>query len=252
MELRLTAIWFLGRLALGTVAFTFCFVSKEIRRSFHRFNFISAAILWLLVAWLGWGLSYQSSDLVVFGAVLCAGIATVYAGRAMKGENWNPNIIYTVGNITVLILYTASPFTTAKLIITPRYFFLANVASGSFLLGATTVAMILGHWYLIMRNLSFEHLVKASKLFLWAIISRTVWTAIEFAIVSAPIREQWLGPDAMFVLMRVAWGLAMPLVLAFFVLRLAKTKNNQAATGMLYVCEFCVLGGEAIAAYLRM
>jgi hypothetical protein len=56
--------------------------------------------------------------------------------------------------------------------------------------------------------------------------------------------------DGFFFWSRVLWGLAAPLVLAPFVVRTARMKSNQAATGLLYVGLVFVLVGELLAAYL--
>jgi hypothetical protein len=58
--------------------------------------------------------------------------------------------------------------------------------------------------------------------------------------------------NLMFFLMRVAWGLVLPLILAFMAWRCAVGKANQAATGLLYLCEVSVLFGELFAAYLMV
>ena len=55
-----------------------------------------------------------------------------------------------------------------------------------------------------------------------------------------------------FLLMRILWGLALPLVLGFMVLRCAQRNANQAATGMLFVTLISVLFCELFAAYLHI
>ena len=44
--------------------------------------------------------------------------------------------------------------------------------AGALLFGATNVGMILGHWYLLMRRLSFEYLERFAKLLLVAVAVR--------------------------------------------------------------------------------
>ena len=41
-----------------------------------------------------------------------------------------------------------------------------------------------------------------------------------------------------------------PFVIGLLVLRCVRLKANQAATGLLYIAEICVLFGELFAAYL--
>ena len=56
--------------------------------------------------------------------------------------------------------------------------------------------------------------------------------------------------DGFFFWSRVTWGLLAPLLLAPFVVKTARMKSNQAATGLLYVGLVFVLVGELLAAYL--
>jgi hypothetical protein len=58
--------------------------------------------------------------------------------------------------------------------------------------------------------------------------------------------------NLMFFVMRVLWGLVLPFALAFMSWRCAVGKANQAATGLLYLCEVSVLFGELFAAYLMI
>jgi hypothetical protein len=58
--------------------------------------------------------------------------------------------------------------------------------------------------------------------------------------------------DGFFFWSRVLWGLAAPLLLAPFVVKTARMKSNQAATGLLYVGVVFVLVGELLAAYLTL
>jgi hypothetical protein len=138
-------------------------------------------------------------------------------------------------------------------------FFEAGVLSGTLLLGATNVAMILGHWYLLMRRLSFEHLLRFSQIVLGAIglriavvfVTVTSLDKVDPNLASTFIPSLWaLHGNLFFFLMRLLWGLALPLILGIMVWRCAQQKANQAATGMLYVMVVSVLFGELFAAYL--
>ena len=138
-------------------------------------------------------------------------------------------------------------------------FFDAGVVSGTLLLGATNVAMILGHWYLLMRRLSFEHLMRFAQIVLGAVGLRilVVFATVtslgnydpDLARVFLPLLWSPHG-NLFFFLMRILWGLALPLTLAILVFRCVQQKASQAATGMLYVMEVSVLFGELFAAYL--
>jgi hypothetical protein len=141
------------------------------------------------------------------------------------------------------------------------WFFEAGVLSATLLLGATTVGMILGYWYPLMRQLSFEYLLRFSQIILGAVVVRCliVLATILFLgnydadLAGTFIPSLWsIHGNLFFFVMRVLWGLALPLVLGFMVLDSAQRKANQAATGRLYVTEISVLIGELFAAYLMI
>jgi hypothetical protein len=129
------------------------------------------------------------------------------------------------------------------------------------LLGATNVAMILGHWHLVVRRLSFEHLERFSQILLAVLGLRIVLLlatlglldTIDEKLASSFIRNLWaVHLNLFFFAMRLLRGLVLPLVLSLLVLRCVKEKTNQAVTGMLYVMEISVLFGELFAAYLMI
>lgn len=137
--------------------------------------------------------------------------------------------------------------------------FEVSLLIGAALFGATNVGMILGHWYLLMRNLSFEYLEQFAKLLIGTVIARGVWIGVillgmkSFDPVLAP---QFIGnlssADAhlFFFILRLLFGVVGPLVLGLMVLRCVRERANQAATGLLYVAEISVLFGEMFAAVL--
>lgn len=137
----------------------------------------------------------------------------------------------------------------------------AGAVAGALLLGATNVGMILGHWYLLMRRLSFDYLERFTQILLGAVALRfiTVVATLSFlrtydpklADTFIPVLWSWRG-NLFFFLIRFVCGLAVPAVLGVLVLRCVKERANQAATGMLYVIEISVLFGELFAAYLMI
>ena len=132
---------------------------------------------------------------------------------------------------------------------------------GTLLLGAAHNAMALGHWYLISRNLSFAYLIRITQ---WLLVLLGVRTAYMILLLgglrcyypaeSYEFVSQLFSTNGnlMFFVMRVLWGLVLPFALAFMSWRCAVGKANQAATGLLYLCEVSVLFGELFAAYLMI
>lgn len=139
------------------------------------------------------------------------------------------------------------------------WLFDVSVMAGALLLGATNVGMILGHWYLLMRRLSFAYLANFAKLLLGAAALRILVAGlIMFGLDSwdPKLAGVFLPPltavdgHLFFFLARIITGLVAPLVLGLLVWRCVEVRANQAATGLLYVAEVSVLFGELFAAVL--
>ena len=137
----------------------------------------------------------------------------------------------------------------------------AGLVLGALLFGGVIWAMNLGHWYLVSKSLPFGLLVRATEAFSLLALARTVlalvalgWLARTSHGAAGDALAGLLDPmrDGFFFGSRVLWGLAAPLVLAPFVVKTARMKSNQAATGLLYVAVVFVLVGELLAGYLTL
>jgi protein NrfD len=135
----------------------------------------------------------------------------------------------------------------------------AGLLLGALLFGAVVLAMNLGHWYLVSTSLPWGLLVRATEAFALLVVLRAVFAVVALGLVARGSAGEGgealaglLDPmrDGFFFWSRVTWGLLAPLVLAPFVVKTARMRSNQAATGLLYVGLVFVLVGELLAAYL--
>ena len=135
----------------------------------------------------------------------------------------------------------------------------AGLLLGALLFGAVVWAMNLGHWYLVSTSLPFGLLVRATEVFALLVLARVAFALLALGwaarLHAGPANEAFANlvdpmRDGFFFWSRVTWGLLAPLVLAPFVVKTARMKSNQAATGLLYVGLVFVLVGELLAAYL--
>ncbi|MGZ5426590.1 MAG: hypothetical protein ACXWE1_05230 [Thermoanaerobaculia bacterium] len=135
----------------------------------------------------------------------------------------------------------------------------AGLLLGALLFGAVVLAMNLGHGYLVSTSLPWGLLVRATEAFALLVVLRAVFAAVALGLVARGSAGEGgealaglLDPmrDGFFFWSRVTWGLLAPLVLAPFVVKTARMRSNQAATGLLYVGVVFVLVGELLAAYL--
>ena len=129
--------------------------------------------------------------------------------------------------------------------------FLSLVASSA-VLGAALMAMLWGHWYLTSGRLPKEPMEQMALVLLAAIV-------LEIAVVAAgitlPARAVPLGEGASGVALsanpafwlRVAVGLAFPLVVTVLAWRAATIRGMMSATGLLYIALGLLLAGEVLA-----
>jgi hypothetical protein len=112
------------------------------------------------------------------------------------------------------------------------------------LLGSVNLAMLLGHWYLVVRGMSIDPLKRLTIATLVAAIAKIALVAIVLvATQPAQMRD-------IFFWMRAGWGLLGPLALYPMVWGTVKIRSTMAATGILYVDVVAVVIGEVIGGWL--
>ena len=252
----------LTEFSIGSLLMVCLLPPREIRTSFFTFNSLVCALTAALALVLSKAVLQSAWMDVRFLGLTVIGSTAAYGAFRLEKPNLG-RLFLLVSGLTGFA-FGLMPLTQHTLVArgvetTAPGFFDAGVLSATLLLGATNVGMILGHWYLLMRRLSFEHLLRFAQIVLGAVALRAIvvvamMTSLERfdpGLAASFIPPLWsLHGDLFFFLMRLLWGLLLPLVLGIMVLRCAQEKANQAATGMLYVMEVSVLFGELFAAYL--
>ena len=120
----------------------------------------------------------------------------------------------------------------------------AGSATTITLLGSVNLAMLLGHWYLVVRGMSIDPLKRLTIATLVAAIAKVLLVAIVIVVASPPaVRD-------IFFWMRAGWGLLGPLVLYPMVWGTVKIRSTMAATGILYVDVVAVIIGEVLGGWL--
>ena len=250
------------QLSIGCLLMTSLLATNEIRLSFFKFNSLlsalSAAVALLLIkfaqgsAW--WDVRYLG--LTVIGATVAYGLFNLEkpaAGRVAL-------IVSGLLGLVFGLLPLAGDSLAARDWQTKAVtYFEVSMLAGAALLGTTTVGMILGHWYLIMRRLSFTYLERFAQFLLGAVAFRAL--VVFFTLATLKTADPKFAAsfvsgllsihgNGFFFFLRVLFGLAAPTVLGYMILRAVKEQANQAATGLLYVCAISVLFGELFAALL--
>lgn len=118
---------------------------------------------------------------------------------------------------------------------------LASIA----LLGSVNLAMLLGHWYLVVRGMSIDPLKRLTIATLVAAIAKVVLVVVVIAVA-------WPPPvlKDIFFWMRAGWGLLGPLALYPMVWGTVRIRSTMAATGILYVDVVAVVIGEVLGGWL--
>lgn len=109
-------------------------------------------------------------------------------------------------------------------------------------LGATTTAMLLGHWYLNTPTMRLAPLKQLVLLMALAVLARAAVCAMglgmEYGVVGVP------GEAAWFLLLRWLAGIFGALLATLMAWQTLKIPNTQSATGILYVGVIVTFIGE--------
>jgi hypothetical protein len=128
----------------------------------------------------------------------------------------------------------------------PLAWAIAGALSSIAILGSVNLAMILGHWYLVVRGMSIDPLKRLSIATLVTAIAKVVVVAAALVLVwnDVAIRQ------GIFFWMRAGWGLIGPLLLFPMVWGTVRIRSTMAATGILYVDCVAVIIGEVLGGWL--
>lgn len=179
-----------------------------------------AAVLSYLSA-VGWLYERSRAGVILLGSI--AVVSLVGAWLAAATADGEPGI--------VLLLRRLDPLTSGLL------------------LGSTTAAMLLGHWYLNAPGMKLEPLQRLIALMGAAVVLRSAVSGVGLV---------WLlgrdtAPDAtQSALLALRWlaGLLGPAIMAWMSWKTLEIPNTQSATGILYVGVIGVFLGEMTAALL--
>jgi hypothetical protein len=136
-----------------------------------------------------------------------------------------------------------------------------NMLGAAAVLALSTIAMNVGHWYLVKPRLGSQHLIGISAFFFFAIIYRGVFLMASLfrGFLStdwqpAEMYEPWYSDSltVIFLVLRILVGFVAPAVLAWMALETARIRSTQAATGLLFALMIPLIIGEALAVFLTL
>ena len=122
--------------------------------------------------------------------------------------------------------------------------------------GIVTVAMVLGHWYLVQPKLALAPLRRLCDVFIGVLVARLLVSAWGFAnslqtghhILGGPDPVPW---EALILSQRLLFGFGGSLILAVMIRKTVALRSTMSATGLLYIAILFVWVGEFLSIYLE-
>lgn len=126
---------------------------------------------------------------------------------------------------------------------------LLSLVVGALAVGAVSMGMVLGHWYLVTPRLPERPLREMIFFLLLALAIQGVLIIPALALPRDTLANAVDTPIAQnpFFWMRVGGGLAFPMVLTYMAYDSSGIRAMQSATGLLYIAMALVLSGEVLA-----
>ncbi len=123
------------------------------------------------------------------------------------------------------------------------------VLAGAIALGSALAGLSLGHWYLVSPTLATDPLVRVTFLNIGALLAQIV--LLPMLLFGPGVNQQQTGllfsEDALFLGVRIIFGLAVPLAASIMTWRTARIRSLDSATGLLYIVAALILAGEIAA-----
>lgn len=184
------------------------------------------------------------------GIVIVTATAVIYMLSVFMG--WDPvgriaGIAGSVAGVWVIVAMAA-------LLAPPTWGYpgsLLALLAGTAAMGAVSVSMVWGHWYLTEGSLPAWPLRDLAWLLIGTLAFQSAVLVLNLAIPERitptpanPVDASLFGNPAFWL--RVGVGIAFPGILAFLSLRTVQIRAMQSATGLLYICMGAVFAGEVL------
>jgi hypothetical protein len=241
----------------GTIALFWVHLRGEVPRGFTLFTGACLLVFGALAIWLRSSFPPALADntlaaarlwlqterllSITFVLLLAAYLVGLRAGRYQRALRGLGPLVPLVG---LASLWSASLVTAS-----PQLGGLGvplAVLAGAMALGSALTGLSLGHWYLVSPTLSVGPLVRVTFLCLGAILSQLVLLPLLLLSTGQPVAALF-AEDALFLGVRVVFGLLVPLIALIMTWRTARIRSLDSATGLLYIVAALVLAGEIAA-----
>jgi hypothetical protein len=224
----------LGELATGILIFIAFVPPSKIGKGFGRFHAGLALVIWLLAL----GGNYNVVAFVLFSFLILTFLFS-----------WNDLWYY---------LFLFSSIACSFFLLSRSGADRAGYAVFAYLpsilvLGASSISMLLGHWYLVAPKLPISYLKLLTVSLIAAILIRSgilAWVLVEnwAKLESLQFFERY----GIFFFQRFLLGLVLTFILSILTYYCVRIRSTQSATGILYVVLVFCLIGEIIGSYLNL
>ena len=167
----------------------------------------------------------------------------------LRARTFSCSLLLGLGGLLVASFgFHSAPFWSVE-----TFFYPVSFVLSSLLLGAATVGMLIGHWYLIDTGQSLDPFLRTFKFFVVVLVIQT------FFLVVSPIlyyllgsQETVIGLDRLWrshillISSRLLVSQVGPLVLSYMIWQTLKIPNTMAATGLFYIALLGVIVGEIL------
>jgi hypothetical protein len=228
------------RLAAGMMGCLLPLAPAQVPPRFYRTHFLTALGLAALSLWLLWGGAGWP-----LRALLGGGAALAFAGSVVWWLEGAPGGRLLIGLTTLALIvgllwcetvmrHEGEPVAAAW----------AGGLTSAALLGAALSAMLMGHSYLIAPSMSLTPLLRLLAALGVALALRMA--ADGYGLWRWTSAHDWgnlTGDAVLWLPVRWAVGLILPIILGWMAWESARIRSTQSATGILYVVViFCFLG----------
>jgi len=214
----------------------------------------TTALLLLLVALAAPIYAGQTTWGSMQSIAIAAGVLAfpVYSGP-VRGARWALGLgVALLGSAVALVGLLAEVLTVEG----PLGLLLASATSltTGTVTGSVGLAMVLGHWYLTIPNLSIDHLRRLNRVCVVSMlvsVTLLVVSCLTFGAGSEAAAALWRPMGLFFLATRLSVGLLLPLIFAWMTSSSLRYGNTRSATGILYASTVLVLIGAAVSVALQ-
>ena len=257
-------VMFLYQLSVGGLVGLAATPFTELERGFYKSTAGVLAAAALLALWGRLDLLPESPGIGDILSLVLLGSFTVFlilyfislwGERAFLRARFFSTAILTglAGVMVASYGFSHSPVGPVEAVFLPVRFVVSSL-----LLGAVTVGMLIGHWYLIETGQSLEPFLRVFRFFVALLIVQTCLEALAAALLylfgtahtAATVRS--LFDDHLALLSsRFLVAQAAPLALSWMIWKtLADFRNTMAATGLFYIALLGVFVGELLSSQI--